>query len=184
MILRRRVAPELSSQLAMVAASAILTEKLGFSTTGVCSICIRALEGHAFRDVQYDIRDRLRQGSDNPPVVDITDDSYGFTWMVIRWTPDNFQSLMHRVYTASSMFAEGGFGPQLLCSVTPFRDRGDRNVAVVYAYKRGRFYPFAPQTAETRNNQLELRVREVLQGRLPLEADVRRWYPVWGAPGL
>ena len=167
-----------------MAAAEFLAEATGFTPTGVSSICFRAIETRAFRDVEYNVRDRLTQGTDNPLTVELIDDSYGYTWMVIRGAPENFQSLTHRMYTAGSTLVQNGFGPQLLCSVTPFRDRGDRNIAIVYLYKRGTFYPFAPQSAESRNNELELHVKSVLQGKLPIEADLRRWHPVWGAPGL
>jgi len=184
---RRRAVPEaavLNPLLGLVAAPGILAEVSGFTPAGVCSICFRAVETRAFRDVQSDVRDRLTQDTDNAPLVEVVDDSYGFTWMVIRWTPDRFQSLMNQAYTAGSMFAESGFGPQLLCSVTPFRDKDNRNIAIVYLYKRGTFYAFAPQSGEDRDNALELRIKDVLQGRLPIEADLSCWYPVWGAPGL
>jgi phage shock protein A len=184
---RRRAAPEpaiLNPLLGLVAMPGILAEVSGLTPTGVCSICFRAIETRGFRDVQSDVCDRLTQDADNAPLVEVTDDSYGYTWVVIRRTPDSFQSLIHQAYTAGSMFAEGGFGPNLLCSVTPFRDGRDRNVAMVYLYQRGTFYPFAPQAEELRDTELELGIKDVLQGRLPIEADLRRWYAVWGAPGL
>jgi hypothetical protein len=31
---------------------------------------------------------------------------------------------------------------------------------------------------------LELQVRDLLQGELPWEMDLARWFPVWDAPGL
>ncbi|MFF2571298.1 hypothetical protein [Streptomyces sp. NPDC058084] len=61
-----------------------------------------------------------------------------------------------------------------------------RDLALVYLYKRGTFYPFAPRTdrAESRDNALELQVRGLLAGDLAMEPDMERWFPVWGAPGL
>ncbi|MFJ9621185.1 hypothetical protein [Streptomyces sp. NPDC101181] len=63
---------------------------------------------------------------------------------------------------------------------------GGRALALVYLYKRGTFYPFAPLpgTAEKRDNQLELQVRSALGDDLRVEKDLSRWFPVWGAPGL
>ncbi|WP_086829276.1 hypothetical protein [Streptomyces sp. NRRL B-24572] len=60
------------------------------------------------------------------------------------------------------------------------------DLALVYLYKRGTFYPFAPRTdrAESRDNALELQVRGLLAGDLAMEPDMERWFPVWGAPGL
>ena len=51
---------------------------------------------------------------------------------------------------------DSGFGPQLLCSLVGFRDAERRPLALVYLYKRGTFYPFAPlpggRSATTRWN--------------------------------
>jgi hypothetical protein len=55
---------------------------------------------------------------------------------------------------------------------------------MVYLYKRGTFYPFAPVAADDRDNVLELQVRDALKGELPVESELTRWFAVWGAPGL
>ena len=57
-------------------------------------------------------------------------------------------------------------------------------VALVYLFKRGTFYPFAPEAEERRDSVMELRIRDLVQGELPWEADLTRWFPVWDAPGL
>ena len=57
-------------------------------------------------------------------------------------------------------------------------------MALVYLYKRGTFYPFAPESGERRNSVLELQVRDLLQGEVPWEKDLSRWFAVWDAPGL
>jgi hypothetical protein len=31
---------------------------------------------------------------------------------------------------------------------------------------------------------LELQVRALVASDLPIETDVTRWFPIWGAPGL
>lgn len=57
-----------------------------------------------------------------------------------------------------------------------------RRAYLVYLYKRGTFYPFCPAGGEHRDNELELRLRGVLEGELPVEADLARWFPLWGLP--
>jgi hypothetical protein len=56
----------------------------------------------------------------------------------------------------------------------------------VYLYKRGTFYPFAPvdPDAQRRDSALELQVRALVASDLPIESDLTRWFPIWGAPGL
>ena len=83
-----------------------------------------------------------------------------------------------------------GFGPGLLCSLVPFarRDRAP-SVGLVYLYKQGTFYPFAPTGPEPRDNLLELQVRDHLArraadgaGPAPLDGRLGRSGPVSRAP--
>jgi hypothetical protein len=57
-----------------------------------------------------------------------------------------------------------------------------RRCHLVYLYKRGTFYPFAPQEGERRDNELELQVRAALGGDLPIEPELGRWFALWGIP--
>ncbi|MCQ9134481.1 PspA-associated protein PspAB, partial [Streptomyces hilarionis] len=61
-----------------------------------------------------------------------------------------------------------------------------RRLGLVYLYKRGSFYPFAPLPGpgQRRDNALELQVKAALASDLRIEQDLGRWFPVWGAPGL
>ena len=94
--------------------------------------------------------------------------------------------LVNDLHAVNTSLEEAGFGPQLLCSLVGFREEQQRSLALVYLYKRGTFYPFAPQRAggEKRDNPLELQVRAMLGDDLTIEKDLARWFPVWGAPGL
>ena len=62
--------------------------------------------------------------------------------------------------------------------------RAGRPLGLVYLYKRGTFYPFAPLAGERRDNALELQIKGVVGDDLRMEPDLGRWFPVWGAPGL
>ncbi|MDH3958233.1 MAG: hypothetical protein OEU98_02030, partial [Actinomycetota bacterium] len=65
-----------------------------------------------------------------------------------------------------------------------FADPGGRSLAMVYLFKQGSFYPFAPIAAQTRDTVLELQVRDLLRDDVSVESDLSRWFPIWGAPGL
>ncbi|WP_425458516.1 PspA-associated protein PspAB [Amycolatopsis rhizosphaerae] len=45
-------------------------------------------------------------------------------------------------------------------------------------------YPFAPIGGTRRDNGLELQIRAQLEGELPVEPDLGRWFPLWSAPPL
>ena len=142
------------------------------------------MEGRAFSDVEADVRQLLDSDADKTMPVEVTSDSYGFTWMVIRQPADQFEALVTNLHAVNSTLADNGFGPSLLCSLVTFRDPRQRSLAIVYLYKRGTFYPFAPLPGEKRDSALELQVKAAIEGELPLETDLGRWFPVWGAPGL
>lgn len=168
---------------ALQLAANILITECGFRPTGVASICFRAVDGAIFNKTLHGVRVWLDRDTGMVP-VEVADDPHGFTWIVIRRPPDQFQPLIEDMHTASMKLANGGFGPQLLCSLTKFQDSDEHCLGIVYLYKQGTFYPFAPIADQTRDNNLELRVREVVDGGLPFEPDLRSWFPVWDAPGL
>ena len=58
------------------------------------------------------------------------------------------------------------------------------NLGLVYLYKRGSWYPFAPTGQDRRDNATELQIKSLLATDLRLEQDLARWFPVYGAPGL
>jgi hypothetical protein len=177
------VAPNLDALFALPSAAMTLQAASDINPTGTGSVCFRAAEGRAFSDIEKDVRDLLNMG-DNKTPVQVSADSYGFTWLVCEHAPDDIEGLVTDLHAVNSSLQDGGFGPQLLCTILSFRDPAARRLGLVYLYKRGTFYPFAPQAGEHRDNALELQVRGALGDDLKIEPDLTRWFPVWGAPGL
>jgi hypothetical protein len=179
--------PDLDQLFALPSAALTLESALGFAPTGTGSVCFKRAEGRAFADLEAEIKALL--GADSGPAaqvgaVEVTQDGYGFTWLLVRHPPEDVAGLVTDLHAVNATLADAGFGPQLLCSLVGFRGPEGRRLALVYLYKRGTFYPFAPLDGERRDNALELQVRAVLAGDLRIEPDLSRWFPVWGAPGL
>ena len=177
------VPPKLDALFALPTAAITLQASMGFTPTGTGSVCFRPAEGRAFSDIESDVRQLLSMGTDAAR-VEVTSDSYGFTWLVCRHSAGDMESLVTDLHAVNSSLADGGFGPQLLCTLVGFRDGADRKLGIVYLYKRGTFYPFAPLPGERRDNALEIQVRGAVGSDLNIEPDLSRWFPVWGAPGL
>ena len=178
------VQPNLDALFSLPSAAITLEAATDLVPAGTGSVCFRAAEGKAFADIEKDVRELLAMGeSADAPPVEVSTDSYGFTWLLIRRPADQLDALVTDVHAVNSSLADAGFGPQLLCSLISFTGPGSR-LAIVYLYKRGTFYPFAPKSGETRDNALELQVRGAIEGDLKIEQDLSRWFPVWGAPGL
>ncbi|MGW1888254.1 PspA-associated protein PspAB [Streptomyces sp. NPDC001970] len=182
------VRPDLDQLFGLPAAAITLQAGAGFMPTGIGSVCFASVEGGAFARIQEDIRELLDADTGRGGVpVEFSQDAYGYTWLLARHSADDTVSLVNDLHAVNTLLQEAGFGPQLLCSLIGFSDAaGERALALVYLYKRGTFYPFAPLpgTGEKRDNTLELQVKALLADDLRMEKDLGRWFPVWGAPGL
>lgn len=165
-------------------AAITLQTELGLTPTGAGSVCYRAAAGAAFQQTQEDVVALLDADPSAPP-VEVTRDEFGFTWLLNRHDPADVAGLVTDLHAVNTSLEAQGFGPGLLCSLVPFADGTGRTVGLVYLYKQATFYPFAPKPVErTRDNLLEIQVRDALSGELPVEQDLSRWLAVWGAPGL
>lgn len=176
--------PNLDDLFALPDAAITLQAATRFTPTGSGSVSYRAVEGSAFSTMQDDIKDLLSRepGTKITPSVD----PYGFSWLVVEHESPDASGLVTDLHAVNTSLESQGFGPMLLCSLMYFTNpKGDR-LALVYLYKRGTFYPFVPVDAgkQQRNSALELQVRGVLSSDVPIESDLSRWSPVWGAPGL
>ncbi|MEU5714774.1 hypothetical protein AB0G71_03095 [Streptomyces sp. NPDC020403] len=183
------VRPDLDQLFAVPSAALTLQAGTGFAPTGLGSVCFAGVEGGTFARIQQDVRELLDADTARGGVpVEFSRDGYGYTWLLARQEPgtDGTAELVNDLHAVNTLLQDGGFGPHLLCSMIGFRNAEGRSLALVYLYKRGTFYPFAPAPGggEKRDNQLELQVRAVLGDDLRVESDLARWFPVWGAPGL
>ncbi|MER7134191.1 PspA-associated protein PspAB [Streptosporangium saharense] len=175
------VKPDLDALFALPSAAVTLQAATGLEPNGVGSVCFRPAEGGAFSALERDVVELLAAGG-GPPVEEVKD-AYGYTWLVVRRDPAALGDLVTDLHAVNSSLEAAGFGPSLLCSLVTFISPQGR-LALVYLYKRGTFYPFAPLPGQRRDNPLELQVRGALDGELRIEPDLGRWFPLWGAPGL
>jgi hypothetical protein len=174
----------LDSLFLVPSAAVTLQTTLGLVPTGDGSVCFRAAAGMAFSETQREILELVRSASDAPQVR-VSTDEFGYTWIEIDREPGaDVEGLCTGLHAVNSSLEEQGFGAGLLCSLIAFDNPAGRPVGLVYLYKQGTFYPFAPSGEHTRDNLLELQLRDALQGELPIEPDLQRWMAVWGAPGL
>ncbi|MEU6504752.1 MULTISPECIES: hypothetical protein [unclassified Streptomyces] len=181
------VAPDLDQLFALPSAAVTLEAAAGFTATGSGAVCFATVEGAAFEQTHREVQALLDADTDRTgPPVELHRDTYGYSWLVSQRTPDQLVELVNDLHAVNSAMEVNGFGPQLLCSLAAFQDGTGRKLALVYLYKRGTFYPFAPVpgAGERRDSALELQVKAALANDLRIEQDLSRWFPVWGAPGL
>lgn len=174
--------PHLDALFGVPGAAVTLQTAMNFSATGIGAVCYRKAEGPAFLDAEQRLVALL--DSDDGPDVQRVDDGYGFTWLIVRTVPPDPGALVTDLHAVNTSLEEEGFAAGLLCSVIGFTDTTGHRLGLVYRYRVGNFYPFAPTGEKERDTVLELQVRTRLAGELPIESDRSGWMPLWGCPVL
>jgi hypothetical protein len=175
--------PKLDALFGVTGAAITLEAAAGMRPTGQAAVCFKPASGQGFAAATEELHGLLELAvKEAGSTLRITDDRYGYRWVVLA--DPEMEDLVTAVHLVNSTLEQHGFGPQLLCSVFGFEADGGsgKRVHLVYLYKRGTFYPFAPRDGERRDNELELRVKATLAGDLPIEPELSRWFALWGLP--
>ena len=155
--------------------------------SGSAAIVFQALATSEFEATLKDMEEVVTAtGGDSGTTVTTEDDSFGYRWMILR-NPDgkpSVEDLAVGVNAVSSSIETAGFGERLLCAVFGFIDRKGQRIYFIYNYKRGAWYPFvpAPGDAQERSTERELQLKAQVGSELPVEAEIERWFPLWGIP--
>jgi hypothetical protein len=179
---RKMKAPAESRLFAMSTAAITLEMSLGLKSSGRAAIVFQPLATADFESIVTDMEEVLRgTGDDTGTSVERTDDSFGYRWMVLA--DEDFEDLVVGINVVSQALQDGGYGERILCAVFAFRDAQDKHVYWIYNYKRGAYYPFVPAGGDQRRDtEAELRLKAQIGRELPVEAELERWFPLWGIP--
>ena len=162
--------------------AALTLQANGFAFAGSGAVCYRPNEGVAFAETETDAEELLN--ADDGPNVERVDDRFGFRWLTLVHQSDDVAGMVTDLHAVNSSLTDAGFGQALLCSTVNFTTADNKPFAIVYLYKRGTFYPFAPLPGDKRDNALELQLRGIVAADIPIEDELGRWLAIWGAPGL
>jgi hypothetical protein len=166
---------------ALSTARVTLEAELGLHPSGSAAVVYKPLSAGEFGMAADEMKELLHVAArEAGSEVERSSDSYGFEWIVIR--DRDFEDLVTAIHLISSELQAKGFGDRLLAAVFRF-DGGEHPVYLVYGYKRAAFWPFVPiGDGQKRDNATELRLKNELEGELPIEQDLTRWMGLFGAP--
>lgn len=161
-------------------AAITLEAAMGLHPSGQAAVAFKPATGQAFAETLHEAEDLVRYAAEQAHMqVTTSDDDFGYRWYALA--DEQLEDLVTTTHLINRSLEERGFGHQLLCSVFGFTD-DDAPCHLVYLFKRGTFYPFAPRGDQRRDNELELRVRGAVGSDLPVEEDMSRWFPLWDLP--
>ena len=179
---RKRLAKPAAERLfALTTAAVTLDTELGLHPAGAGGICFKPVSAGEFVRAENDLQQLLDSvASESGAKLVRTDDSFGFTWIVVR-DPD-LADQVTTVHAVAQGLEEQGFGEQLLAAVFRF-DGGEHPVYWIYGFKTGTWWPFVPTGAkQERDNAQELELKAKLEPELPIEPDLSKWLALFDAP--
>ncbi len=173
--------PDVGRLFALPAAGVTLAAEAGLQAAGRAGVCLKAVDSGEFAAAEQELRALVDLAAkDFHGQVEVTSDELGFRWVI--YTDPHLEELVNLAHLVATTMEEKGFGEQLLAAVFRYT-AGQRPFYLIYNYKRGAFYPFAPAAgAQERDGGLEFRTSAILQHELPIEKDTARWYPLWNCP--
>jgi hypothetical protein len=171
----------LEKLFALSTAAIALETETSLKPAGVAAVVFKPLSAGDFMRAESELDELLGVAAQQSgSQVRRRSDGFGYEWLVIR--DRDFEDLVTTTHLISSELSDRGFGGQLLAAMFAFRDR-DRPVYLIYGYKTGTFWPFVPSGKDQeRDNAEELRLKNVLEGELPMEPDLTRWLGLFNAP--
>ncbi|MFC7074923.1 PspA-associated protein PspAB [Haloarcula halophila] len=154
---------------------------LGYEATGDAALCFGDVDSTDFRDAKQEVREILDAGArETGTEVEFTADDHGYQWVVLH--DDDFEDLVTSIHFAADTLIERRYGSRLLAALFGFEsDRNFDPVYWVYSFRRGAYYPFAPDPDRDheRDTTAEFKLESNLDGELTVEADKEYWYPLW-----
>ena len=176
---RTKAAPaDLDRLFALPAAAVDLQAAIGASFAGRAGVCVKPTGNESFDQA---LTEAVELAKLDHLDTHTADDRYGYRWAIFAGA--GLEDLVTAVHGVNATLAERSYANQLLCSAFAFTNPGrPLPLLLVYLYKRGTFYPFAPTSATQRDTELELSTRAALGSDLPVETDLERWFPLWDNP--
>lgn len=176
---RTRPAPaDLDRLFALPSAAVDLEAALGLSFARRAAVCVKPTGDERFDQA---LDEALKLAALDHLQTDVVEDRYGYRWAL--FSGGKLEDLVTAVHGVNTIMAERSYANQLLCSAFAFAFPGrSLPVLLVYLYKRGSFYPFAPTGASKRDTELELSIRATVAALVPIEAELERWFPLWDNP--
>ena len=168
---------------AMSTAYVTLSTGHGIETRGVAAIVFQPLATADFEAIVAEMEELLAgTGADTGTTISSSEDSHGYRWIELR--DDDIEDLVVGVNAVSDALMVGGYGDRVLAAVFAFKDSKGKRVYFIYNYKRGYWYPFVPAspTKKDRDGERELQIKAIIDGELPIEPELERWFPLWGIP--
>lgn len=151
--------------------------ELGYENAGAAALCFSSVDSQSFAETVEEVESILEAGEEETGTTfRQREDEHGYNWVILE--DSDPEDLLTSIHFAADTFVEKNYGSRLLAAVFAF-ESDDQNAYWIYSFRRGSYYPFAPEGTSDRNNKAEFKLQSVLDGELEIEPDESYWYPLW-----
>jgi hypothetical protein len=172
--------PAAERLFALTTASVTLESELGLKSAGAGAVVFKPLSAGEFVRAENELQEVLDAvAGEYGARLERKSDTFGYEWIIVR-DPD-LEDQVTTAHAVAQGLQEHGFGAQLLAAAFRFNG-GKHPVYFIYGFKRGTFWPFVPMGEKDRDNAEELELKAKLEGELPIEQDLSRWFGLFDAP--
>ncbi|AFZ72965.1 PspA-associated protein PspAB [Natronobacterium gregoryi] len=177
----------------MSTAYVTMEAELGYESADVGALCFSGVDSRSFREAVDEVEAILEAGQEETGTdFSVSEDDHGYHWVVLE--DDDPEDLITSLHFAADTFIEHGYGSRLLAAVFAYeradtvsrhRDGGGEAAGAngpaywIYSFRRGAYYPFAPQPGRERDSGAEFKLEAALDGELEIEREKEYWYPLW-----
>ena len=179
----RRAKPKMDALFALTTALVDL-ESAGITPLGVGGLCVRVPEGASFEQSVDEIDAVLElYRREHGLTLATPADELGFHWWVLTAQDQSLDDVVTGLHMVGEELRQRGYGDALVACAFPLAEAGHGEFTLIYNYRRGLYYPFAPLGGRhERDNAREMRLSATLPKSLPGEPELDRWYALWDAP--
>jgi hypothetical protein len=172
--------PAADRLFALTTASVTLESELGLKPAGAGGVVFKPLSAGEFVRAENELQEVLDAvAGEYGARLERKSDNFGYEWIIVR-DPD-LEDQVTTAHAVAQGLQEHGFGGQLLAAAFRF-EGGEHAAYFIYGFKRGAFWPFVPRGDKERDNAEELELKAKLEGELPIEQDLSRWFGLFDAP--
>ena len=167
----------------MTTAYVKLEMELELTTTGKAAIVFQPLATADFEGIVRDMEEVVSgTGEETGTTLETTDDEFGYRWMVLarprhRGPRRRRQRGLHRARGRRLRRPHPVRGVRLPRRARASRSTGSTTTSAAASTRS------CPRGGEQqRDTERELRLKAQIGAELPIEAELERWFPLWGIP--
>lgn len=163
--------------IALSRVSLAVETNMNYEPCEVGGLAFSDIDDQEFEKALNEVKGVIKSNDDTEDADLDMKDIHGTQWIVVN--DESIESLAANLQFGASAMESVEYSSRLLAAVLPFKNDENDYIYVIYSFRRGSFYPFAPQGLDERDSKIERRLSTIIEDEIDVEDDRSYWYPLW-----